>query len=363
VTEPTIHEPGIWFGLPEETYHSDPALSSSGIRNLLVSPLDYWVNSHMNPDYVDEKTDAMVTGTAFHRRLLEPERFAQIYACAPSREDYPDAIDGHDALKAECERLGLKKSGKIADLCERILDADPRAKLWPVIRQGLMADLTGKTLLKQSAMADIERMAKIVLAHTEAAKALSGGMPEVSIFWTDTATGIRMKARLDQLKVKAIVDVKSFSNPLGKPIDSAVASAVANGRYDVQAVLYDVALAHAKAMLRKDKLRAIHHVSGPEPSADWLVSMAACEHHAFYFVFIETGPVTNVKVREFRKTETHGGLGGSVNLYWQSGMTGLQEGTARYLRCMKAFGPDKPWIEDEPARPFIDSDFPLYLFN
>lgn len=88
--------PGIYFGMDEAEYHAAPALSSSGIRNLLVSPLDYWVNSHMNPEYVDEKTAAMVVGTAFHRRLLEPERFAAMYAPVPSKADYPDAIDGAD---------------------------------------------------------------------------------------------------------------------------------------------------------------------------------------------------------------------------------------------------------------------------
>jgi hypothetical protein len=357
------HAPGIYFGLDESVYHADPALSSSGIRNLLVSPLDYWVNSSLNPDYVDEKTDAMITGTAFHRRLLEPVRFAELYAGAPSKEDYPDAIDGGEALKAECERLGLKKGGKIEDLCDRILDSDPKAKLWPVIKQGILAGLEGKTLLKRETMADIERVARFVFAHESAAKALTGGAAEVSIFWLDPETGVRMKARLDYLKVKAIADVKSFSNPLAKPIDAAVASAVANGRYDVQAVIYDVAVAHAKAMLRRDKTKAIHHVSGPVPENDWLVSLAACERHAFAFVFIETGPVTNVRVREFRKTESYGGLGGTINLYWQSGETGFREGLRRYVQCMKIFGKDKPWVEDEPMRPFNDQEFPLYLFN
>lgn len=356
-------KPGIYFGLPEEEYHADPSLSSSGIRNILISPLDYWVNSKMNPDYEDTKTDAMTQGTAFHRRLLEPARFAEIYASMPTKDDYPDAIDGADALKKECERLDLKKGGKIEDLCERILEADPRAKLWPVIKQGLLADLAGRTLLKRDVISDIERMANIVLAHQSAEKALTGGMSEVSIFWNDTDTNVPMKARLDYLKIKAIVDVKSFNNPLSKPIDAAVASAVANGRYDVQAVIYDDAVRIAKQMLRRDKTAAINVVSGPTPENDWLVALAACEHHAFAFVFIEQGAVTNVRVREFCKMETYGGLGGTSNLYWQSGHAGYREGVRRYVDCMKEFGPDKPWIEDVPMRAFADAEFPMYLFN
>lgn len=355
-------EPGIYFGMDEAEYHAAPALSSSGIRHLLVSPLDYWINSHMNPEYVDEKTPAMEIGTAFHRRLLEPERFAAMYAPIPSKADYPDAIDGAEGLRAECERLGLKKSGRIADLCERILEADPDAELWPVIERDILADLAGRVLLKPAVMADIERAARIVLAHQSAAKALSGGVSEVSIFWIDGETGAPMKARIDHLKTKAIVDLKSFNNPFSKPVDAAVASAVANGRYDVQAAVYDAAVTAAKAMLLERKSGAIH---GEAPvDNDWLVSFASCKRHAFVFVFIEQGPVTNVRVREFCPTETLGGIGGGTsNLYWQAGMAGFREGVRRYARCMAHFGPDKPWIEDAPMRAFRDDEFPLYFFN
>lgn len=355
------HEPGIYFGLDEEAYHADPALSSSGIRNLLISPLDYWTNSRLNPDYVDEKTPAMIAGTAFHRRLLEPERFASMYAGMPSKADYPDAIDGGEALAAECARLGLKKSGTIAERCERILDADPRARLWPVIQQGLLAGLEGKTLLKADVLADIERTAAIISAHQSAAKALTGGHAEVSVFWIDPNTGVRMKARIDYLKIKATVDIKTFSNPMGKPIDAAVASAVANNRYDVQAVVYDAAVKAAKEMLRTKKLDALHGAEAVDH--EWLLNFAACKDHAFVFVFIEQGPVTNVRVREFRRTETHGGNGASANLYWQAGEAGVAEALRRYAECMRTFGPNQPWIEDRPMTPFADTEFPIYLFN
>lgn len=354
---------GIFFGLPEDEYRAIRALSSSGVRDLLVSPLDYWANSPMNPDYEDAKTEAMIVGTAFHRRLLEPERFTAIYAAQPSKDEFPDAIDGGKALAAECERLALKKSGTIEQLCDRILEKDPKARLWPVIEQGILANLDGRTLLKRNVIADIERMTRIVMAHQSAAKALSGGFTEVSIFWTDEETGIPLKARIDNLKTKAIVDVKSFNNPLSKPVDSAVASAVANGRYDVQAAVYDAAVTAAKQMLRKQKSAALHIPEGLEIETDWLTSFAACASHTFVFVFIEQGPVTNVRVREFRKTETYGGQGASQNMYWQSGHAGFREGVRRYVENMERHGPDKPWIDDQPMRAFADQDFPLWLFN
>ena len=351
---------GIYFGLPEAEYHADPALSSSGIRNLLVSPLDYWMNSTMNPEYVDEKTDAMVIGTALHRRILEPARFRAMYAAVPTKDEYPDALDGAEALRARCAELGLKRSGTISDMCERILEVDPRAELWPVIRAEMMEKAQGRIMLRPSVAADIERAAWIVLKHQSAAKAMSGGHAEVSIFWTDPETGIAMKARLDYLKVKAVVDLKSFSNPLGKPLKSAVAAAVANGGYHIQAVVYSHAVEAAKQMLRKHKSKCVRVLDDSDVSAEWLVNFAACERHAFAFVFIETGPVTNVVVREFRRVEN---FGGTENLYWSAGEAGMRQALSIYQRYMTEIGPNEPWIADAPMTPFIDVDFPLWMMS
>lgn len=354
-------KPGIYFDMSEEEYHAAPALSASGIKNLLVSPLTYWINSPFNPDYEDEKTAAMALGTAFHRRLLEPERFAEIYGATPTKDDYPSALSGAEALREECQRLGIKKSGRIEELCDRILEANPRAQLWPVIEQGLKDSLEGKTLLKRSDMDDIERAARIVFAHQSAAKALTGGHPEVSIFWTDPEYGVLMKSRVDYLKVQAIIDIKSFANSQNKPINTAIANTVANYGYHVQAAVYHDAVQAAKAMLRKHKAKALH--GADDIANDWLVHFAACERHAFVFVFIETGKATNVRVREFRPMETYNGLGGTTNAYWMAGKDGYRLGVRRFAKCMAKHGPDNPWIEDEPMLAFQDTDFPVWMMG
>lgn len=356
---------GLYFGLAAEAYHADPALSSSGIRNLLVSPLEFWVNSPaLNPDYEDDgDTDAMLAGRAFHHRLLEPERFSSLYAVKPMPEDYPEAIDGGKDLQAECARLGLKKSGTIAEMCERIHAVEPGTPLWPVIKAKLLDSFGDRELLKGSVLDDIERAARMVLAHSSAAKAMTGGHSEVSIFWTDEEYGVPMKARLDYLKVKAVVDLKTFTNPFGKPLDAAVASAVANNRYDIQGVTYCDAIEQGKLLLRTLKTDAINVVSGEAPADDWIVALAAQPKHSFVFVFIEQGPVTNVRVREFREFELYGGNGMTANEHWNAGRHGYREGVRRYAECMAKFGADKPWIEDVPMRAFTDGDFPMWLFD
>lgn len=365
MTELLYRVPGIYFGMPADEYHKDPSLSASGIRNLLISPLDYWVQSNLNPAYVDEKTSAMIAGTAFHHRLLEPDRYPDLYGIMPTIDDYPGALDGQKALYSKVKEYGIKglSAATVAELCDALRDADPALPLWPDIKADLLEEMKGKTILPKAVAEDIERAAKFVLAHQAAAKAFTGGQSEVSVFWIDEETGVRMKCRFDYLKVKAIIDLKTFSNPLGKPIHAAVAGAVASGRYDVQAVIYLNGVEAAKKMLREQKTKAIHIMNGATPPDDWFVHLAACQEHAFVFVFIEQGPVTNVVVREFRKVETHAGQGATFNMYWSAGESGFREGLRRYSQCMAHFGPDKPWIEDAPMMPFIDQDFPLYLFS
>ena len=40
---------GFYFDLPEDDYHAIPALSASGIKNLLISNPDFWFLIHSKP--------------------------------------------------------------------------------------------------------------------------------------------------------------------------------------------------------------------------------------------------------------------------------------------------------------------------
>jgi hypothetical protein len=35
------HEPGIYFGMPEDEYHSIPAVSASGIKRIAITSMDF----------------------------------------------------------------------------------------------------------------------------------------------------------------------------------------------------------------------------------------------------------------------------------------------------------------------------------
>lgn len=346
---------GIYFGLPAAEYHADPALGSSGIKDLLISPLTYSVNAALKG--ADDSTAAKDKGNAFHKRLLEgPEAFAQHYAVKPSKDDYPDAIDGVKALQARCSDLGLTKSGTIAELCARIRQADPDAVLWPDIMAAFEAENAGKEIISADTMAEIDRHARIVEVHEGAMNAFRGGVPEVSMFWHDEH-GIPCKLRTDYLKVRAAVDLKSFSNSLGLPVDDAVGRQMANYGYFVQGVHYMSGIEATKALYRSAGRSIVH---GDAPAKEWLDAFAAPEPHRFFFVFLETGMVPNTRIREFRARAKPKG---EHNAYWLAGEMKIAKAKEVYLACMNHYGPDRPWVDTQPARPFEDEDFPLYALS
>lgn len=354
------HEPGIYFGMPEEEYHADTAFSASGAKDMLVSPLTYWMNSALNPDRKETESAAREAGKAFHARILEGQGvFESRYAVQPDKDDYPDAIMDGAGLRAHCESLGLKKSGSNMELCERIMEADPVTELWPVIMAEFEAESEGKIIIKRALADDIRRQARIVELHESARKAFGGGHAEVSLFWIDAETGVRMKCRADYLKVRAIVDIKTFSNPMGMPLDQAIGRAVANYRYHIQGAVYCDGVERAKELYREHGFDVVHG----DVSKEWLDAFADPRPHAFVFVFLESGVVPNVRVREFRQMETFAKMGATRNLYWDAGETGYHQALQMYQRCLAHYGPELPWIDPQPIRAFVDSDFPPYMME
>lgn len=360
VSDLQFMKPGIYFALPEAEYHANPSFSASGAKNMLVSPLTYWINSALNPDRQEKDTDAFTTGKAFDCRIIEgPAAFGQRYAVAPDKEDYPDAIMDGAGLRARCGELGLVKVGSNSELCDRILEVDPEAELWWDVLRIFNETHAGKVVIKSDVAAEISRQARIVELHDSARKAFAGGYPQVSVFWVDLETGVPMKCRVDFLKVRATIDLKTFSNPFAMPLDTVVARAVANYRYHVQAAVYCDGVENAKLLYRAHGFDCVH---GEVPK-EWMDHFADPKPHAFVFVFLETGQVPNVRVREFRQTETYAKSGSSPNLYWQSGWDGYRLAVGRYKDCMERCGPDTPWSEQEPMRPFVDDDFPPWMLG
>lgn len=347
--------PGIYFGMPEEEYHQIDALSSSGIKHLRASPLDYWVRSAMNPDKEEvsdgEDSFAKILGTAYHKRIVEGrDAFLRCYAPSFTEADCPkDTLKGNDAIRARLKALDLPASGNKPELIRRLLDAEPTAKIFDVYSDSYAERHDGKIFLPRVSLNRIEISAAMIEKHPQLSKAFAGGAPEVTIMWDapmaledQTAVTIPMKARLDYLKAKAIVDLKSFGNPHGRPVVRAVNAAFANYRYHIPAAVYQEAAETIPGHIKAER------VFGDVAPA-LLEALLQGHEKTFLFVFQCSGPAP---IAVGKTLPRHSGL-------FQIGKLEIEHARATYARCAATFG-DDPWIDTSEITAFDDSEIPSY---
>lgn len=322
-----IHAPGIYENLPEAEYLADESLGSSSLKRLLISPLTYWVHSPHNPDRPeDEGTDATDYGTAMHvRLLLGREAFYDRYASCLDPEQFPEHLKSGDELAARCSALGLPKSGTLRERSQRIRQADPDALLWTDVVDEHAERIGDREQIPARWIANIELAALAVEQDRWTRDLLTGGNAEVSLFWRDADTGAPLKARLDYLKGARIIDLKTYANQRGFPVEQAVAMALASHGYGMQAVSYS------------DGLRTLH------------------EPPLFSFLFVGSGPVPNVSVRMFCES-----IDGDRTAYWAKAHREFRYAVGLWRHCMDRFGPNSPWITPASETPFLDEDFPLW---
>jgi hypothetical protein len=190
--------------MSEADYHARPELSSTEARLLLESPAKYrWKKDHpplINPS---KKFDI---GSAIHSKTLGT---------------------GYEAVRIPDDLLG--SNGAISTKA---------AKKW--VEQ---ARTEGKIPLKSSEFQPIADAAEAVLTHPGARNLFQQkGTAEVSVFSTDPATGVQVRARFDFLP-----DTFALGSPSRVAVDlKSCASAdpeqfvksIANYNYDVQRAWY-----------------------------------------------------------------------------------------------------------------------------
>jgi hypothetical protein len=157
-------------------YRSIEAVNWSTLKHMDTSPLHY----QQSLAGFDDKAE-FALGRATHTMILEPDLFALEYAV--------------------------------------YADGDRRGKKWETFKEAN----AGRTIIKVDEYEDACAMRDAILRHPVARRLIEGGASEKVIQWTDAATGIQCKARLDKITT-AIVDVKSaasvdaraFGNAAGK---------------------------------------------------------------------------------------------------------------------------------------------------
>lgn len=220
------HEDGVYLGLAAEAYLKDFALGSDSLKRVAHSPPKWWWRTPFNliepppAEAIDAKHFRL--GTAVHVALLEGiDVYDACYGTIPGLEEYPDALVTNDHLKEACRARGLPVGGDKDALTDRLLLANPDIEILHVIQRRWRADsgvreVTAQEdrrirLLHRMAMAAPESFALPGGEVVTLRQAFTGGLSEVSVFWTDE-NGIRQRARFDKLKPRVTLDLKTFSS-------------------------------------------------------------------------------------------------------------------------------------------------------
>lgn len=301
---------GIYFRMPEEQYLAAERLSKSGIKRLRVSAADYWVESHLNPNPPELTPEqersrhmARLIGRAYHCARLEPDRFASIYVREITTADFNGQegfLSSGREIEAELAERGLPKKSKddagVLDQAKRLKAAGYEGPIWHIAEEEWRASVKpGQVVIPAKAyeeiMVDMERIRMVPAVH----KLLTGGEPEVSVFWTCPETGIPMKARFDYLKPDRWVEFKTFANSSRKALFQAITDAIRFERYHIDAAGY----MEAAEAVRSGVLTIMDEASEAERA---LISaiQARADPLACNFVFQQKGGVPNILEREWR---------------------------------------------------------------
>lgn len=342
--EKTLIAPGIYFHLDEEEYRADPALGSTDLKNLLFDPLVYWTYSPLNPNRQPRETSDLHEGRVKHLRILEGrKKFRQTYVPRQRKEDFDELLDTNDDLRGWLKSARLPTNGNKPDLIKRVLDEDPEARIWQMIKDQFehWCEEEGKVPTSDWLLEAAEYNARFVEENEEAAKLFCNGYPEVSIFWEEE--GIRCKARIDYLKARAAVDYKTYTNNIGTPIEKVLHNQMASYGYDLQAAHY---------MRGLDALQNMSDgIATDTDDHAFVGALLESPGHTFWFVFQMKGPAPLVTIKEFPRRL----------IAYENAMMKREKALNTWVRCAEKFGLDQVWKEDHPPSPFDDESFPMWM--
>jgi hypothetical protein len=369
---PKLPAPGIYFGMDDELYHALPALGSGDIKSLLASPMEFWSRATWLSDVARKRKkredenpktqETRILGRAYHCRLLEGvTEYEKRFARRLTPEDCEGALETTDQIKAAIQELGHKpftkvpamvgemayeRAAKKEDWAWQLLALDPEAKILSVMEAAHERDNAGKSFISAEAWEQIEYAAKMIEADEGIRPALTGGYPEVTLIWHDKETGVPMKARVDRLKLKAAIDLKSIALN-GRSMEQAIRGAIARYTYVIQPSHYVAGIQAVKALCRAETA-AIKTPTGQKGETfDWVEKWAADEAEpkwAWLFQGKGDAPVTRLCFYP---------MGGSTRLVVDEM---CRQAARKFRKYSEAFGV-LPWIDQAPPYDLSDEDF------
>lgn len=221
--QPSGFAPGIYLDMPNDAYQDDPALSRSGMVDILDDPHIFWVKSSMNQNRKKKKiTDPMKMGMWAELLLLEKDNFHKQYK-----------VSGTD----------FKSKRQVI----------PRYQ-WDEVNESV----------------------RRVRSVPEADAYFRNGIPQVSIFWVDPVSGMRLRIRIDYLRIFGGIDYKRIKAIHG----NALGWIITDHGYDMQDRLYRTGIAVAKEGLRTGKMKIFG-----EYDKTWFSNFCRDQRSLFTFCF------------------------------------------------------------------------------
>lgn len=396
--EPTFPAPGIYFDMPDEVYHAIPALSQSGIKKLAASPMIFWAGCQwMNAKKRERVEKAHFTnGKAYHCRILEgADEFARRFVTSPDKSQYKGLLETTDEIKHAITQLDirdaadnrlnikpvttvevddgkggkLKRAAKKEDWLAQLLEYDPNALVWSEIERKYLAQHAGKTFIHPDSLDQLELAALMIERDPNIAPLVRGGMSEVSLFWYCPKTGVPMKARVDKMKVRRMIDLKTIGNQRERSLENAIRFDIAGYKYNLQPSVYFEGAAEVRKIVRKLGLAAIKVWGEPRADDDgiidtdafdiWQARLTECHTFAqkwashvepdeWTWIFQMSGdaPVTRA---------VHYLRGGTVNMVTDDIVTMAKK---RFRDFAETFGTDA-WLDLAPPYTLADEDIPV----
>lgn len=223
---------GIYLDMPNDVYHSLPALSSSKLKDFVKSPALYYRN--YVSDIERKRTTAMKNtfdaGTHGHTLVLEPQGYYKNFFRDLMPSDMPEALNTTKEIDEKLVELKLKKTGlkseKAQRLAEKLEEIGSDIKVFDVERQkhleshGQPANgkwegedvVTYGGVIPVDPMVwdDAHRVKNTTRNHREADNYFQMGLPEVTIIARCPMTGLMLKVKFDWLRFDDIaVDLKT----------------------------------------------------------------------------------------------------------------------------------------------------------
>lgn len=314
---------------PALAYHAVRALSSSGMKDLAVSPLRFW-HAHLNPYREPEEPSLfMQIGSALHCAVLEPNEFDNRYAKAVSAEDYEGCLITVPEMREWLNDRGVKPKGTRKDeIISQVRLHSSDVPILHEIQKEFESEHAGKITFKADDWRRIERMAECLRAEPKLQELLAEGMAEVPIFVNDPETGVPLKSKLDWLTPRVIVDLKTFSHKRDKSIDKTVNDAIWYECHYRQHYVY---------------------------SYTWAIKNGAKVYEApdFVMVFVESEEPHETRIKVLRPKRA-----GEPNLYFERARAEVRGFIRTYQEYMEHFGEDKPWRYAQDIQLLGDEDLP-----